>query len=958
MQPILKIYFKYHIGIFFGLICLSFILIPITATGCTPHIDYFEEKSKQCNGYAVGNTEIWEHYSRTCNCSPTGGCDCCRNERHVKTCADWQIAQTGYDYGLCKCEKECLNSPQAPIYYDNNAECNNGSIVNGTLYQDASNGINLPIILSWDNIDGWQNLGEYTTKKLGYYTNGPDPNTINYGPRSYRIQIQSLDDAKTNTYGTKTLNLSEAKNYDTETIGSFETYVKVLPQNAFNSRDDGGACFFQTNSAYRWRVLPCCDANGTDCREDGIQWWKFSTSPAPELLGIKDDDQHKNGTTDDIAQDPDWNGPLALENVDFCSAKLFWCKAKLVDDTSHFYSTQYNDGKLNYATNYQIRFKSSENWKLGIRTKAGQGVSWLKNLVTNPTETLTKLFQPNIQEIANEPITDEDKNNEESCSYLQRKTDNKGNVIACRPEPMYFSISEIDELKTPGFKPSYSTSSKISDRQMFTGDLNYSWQVKSCFDLSAHDSCTKYEEYQSSTYDDYEKRFGQRWEFITINKKIEPPTLIKPKNSTNTINTDTLIGIGDILEWSVPCGAHSYIFDVQDESGATIFGAEENNRDKGRVAKTNSISIDLQKASSSIKIEQDDPEKIILVLDTKYRWHVKSCWPSVLTEDSDLACGAWSDWSHFKTTGKPPESSSLNNDTGAPATTLSWNDVMGARSYRVQIAGEEKLVVDKAELLFTYSSPKKYYTWKIKTCADDEGAICGDKWAAAAFTTGDFDKPNNLSPLGNVAQIEPLRWDSPAKYFLVTASVTNGEKSTSCEPDWFNGEYKERVVSGTSLAIKTAAKGASPYCAGDYSFTVRPCFDDKCTSKSYNFDKQSFSIASKEQSSGLMVCGQATNNPKTQYNEKEPCEIRHLVLGLKVIIDFVVFKLAFMLLPVMAAITGGLFYLSQDKANLIPHIKDAWKKIGIGYGILFFSWIIVSVLMLLAGYTQLWNQIL
>jgi len=68
--------------------------------------------------------------------------------------------------------------------------------------------------------------------------------------------------------------------------------------------------------------------------------------------------------------------------------------------------------------------------------------------------------------------------------------------------------------------------------------------------------------------------------------------------------------------------------------------------------------------------------------------------------------------------------------------------------------------------------------------------------------------------------------------------------------------------------------------------------------------------------------------------------------------------LALLLLPIMALVTGGLFYLAQDKTNLATRAKDIWKKIGIGYAVLFFSWIIVSIIMALAGYGALWNQIL
>ena len=96
-------------GFFCGIVLPALFLFS-TANACG-HIDYYVKTAKTCNGYSVGHSEIWEHYTQECNCTPEKGCECCPTTRRIKTAAEWQIAQTGYDYGLLKCEKECLASP-------------------------------------------------------------------------------------------------------------------------------------------------------------------------------------------------------------------------------------------------------------------------------------------------------------------------------------------------------------------------------------------------------------------------------------------------------------------------------------------------------------------------------------------------------------------------------------------------------------------------------------------------------------------------------------------------------------------------------------------------------------------------------------------------------------------------------------------------------------------------------
>lgn len=970
-----------------------------------------------CN---LANADFIEYYSRFGNdngCKQEGMYRYSTNpgtsEFSVFNCGSWQgyLKESFYRknvsgdakymvyYSRCVCDKNCIEYPKNPRYYDNNASYNDGTIQNGKLYQDADTSdnvnvknISLPIILSWDHVDGWQDKkirldvvtirngdGEHRWPKgvskinaLSSQGKGTSPSqnpAESYGVESYRIQIQSLDNIKTNIYGIENINLSEAQNYQIDNINGNSAYSKLLAQNAFNSRNEGGACFFQTNSAYRWRVLPCCDEAGTQCKAyaDDEGWWIFSTSPAPELLGIEDKDH-----AGIISQDPDWNGTQALTGVDFCSAKLYWCKVKLVEPEPANYNRfdkTYNNGQIIYAANYQMRVKFSENWSLGLISAASSAVSSWSDFVQSKINSLktNALFQ-SLTTAVQKALTDVDFANKESCHYLQ-KQDGGG----CKPEHLAFTSSYyMNELvNNVSFKPFFSAKENTSqNRNLFTGDytgaLKYSWQIKTCFDTSSGVDDDNFPYCGGYNGEDY----GQKWQFVGKQNNpstFEPPKLLSPENNANCQDQNKLVGLDDTLNWSAPCGANSFIYDVLEKNGESIFEDDDTyDADLGRRITTSQALIDI--ADEDEPSQENDPGKIRLKINTCYQWKVRSCWPSIPIPEmsADKICGKLWNSAYFYTTGRAPNSLWTSNDT-APSVTFNWENVDSAGSfnigiYKKQANGKfdfENPTIFKTQTassyIFEYAAAKENYQWRVQTCANANGEICGDWSVPQSYTANDFTAPTSLSPSGKIKQLPQLTWTSNARYFLVTVKVANAEKSTTCDPDWFNREYDQKIVSETSLTVKTAEKNSSPYCAGNYEFTVQPCFDGNCDSRSSNKATASFSIADEGKKSGLMVCGQSTDDPNTEYNEKEACQPKHLVLLLKVLVDFVMFKLAFMLLPVMTLITGGLFYLSQDKDNLIPHIKDIWKKIGIGYGILFFSWAIVSILTGIVGYSDWWK---
>ena len=71
----------------------------------------------------------------------------------------------------------------------------------------------------------------------------------------------------------------------------------------------------------------------------------------------------------------------------------------------------------------------------------------------------------------------------------------------------------------------------------------------------------------------------------------------------------------------------------------------------------------------------------------------------------------------------------------------------------------------------------------------------------------------------------------------------------------------------------------------------------------------------------------------------------------------ILFRAAFILLPLLGLATGGLFYTNFGTSEIKQKVISWWKLIGIGYFVLFFAWIIVGVFTTLFGYTGTWWQI-
>ena len=73
---------------------------------------------------------------------------------------------------------------------------------------------------------------------------------------------------------------------------------------------------------------------------------------------------------------------------------------------------------------------------------------------------------------------------------------------------------------------------------------------------------------------------------------------------------------------------------------------------------------------------------------------------------------------------------------------------------------------------------------------------------------------------------------------------------------------------------------------------------------------------------------------------------------LKVVIDFLLFRLAPLALVLLAVASGVIFYFSikMESPTPLAKVKSLWKAAAIGFGILLFSWFLISFIFTLFGY--------
>jgi len=429
----------------------------------------------------------------------------------------------------------------------------------------------------------------------------------------------------------------------------------------------------------------------------------------------------------------------------------------------------------------------------------------------------------------------------------------------------------------------------------------YAWSVSACRDSNLI-QCTEY---------------SQEWKFA-VQDTLETPSLIDPYDNEKDVSFPVT------LRWSRPLGSRSFIYEFYE--GGSIIHQE--------------------KTENAFSISFDYPR---IKIDTEYKWRVKPCW-----DNDSLKCeGQWSNLSSFITAGRPPELYSPTEGELLPPIRFDWENIEGAKSFIFSLNGEERKITDASSIVLGYPDlvQQKSYSWKIKTCIDSEGTICGEWSDVENFRTGVLPPPENPSLVDEEIYSDqrsfPVSWDYPREidYFLFSLrydSVDPLENRAQCVP---GTTIKEVIISSKTTSF-------SLDCLGSYSWQVTACLDEECEERGVNSDWWSFRYTEREGSkeTGFIPCGQAHNNPKTPWNERESCQLKHLFIIIKIIIDFLLWNFLLLVLAAMALISVVLFYLSMGNPEVLIKVKAIWKAVGVGIIILFLGWTFISILMTVFGY--------
>jgi hypothetical protein len=449
---------------------------------------------------------------------------------------------------------------------------------------------------------------------------------------------------------------------------------------------------------------------------------------------------------------------------------------------------------------------------------------------------------------------------------------------------------------------------------VFTKDTTYDWEAATCLtedNTQCGVECG--EDLEGSECGDY----SQRWKFTTGEISLPTPEITSPESS----NGIAVVNLSDYLSWK-PVGIEgtaSYLYEIKE--GSTIVASS-------------SVSV----ASTSVSFEEFWEE---LKFDETYTAIVKSCW-----DEEGEKCEEEGGEVSFKTTGAIP---TFNEEGSGPADNannvvipvrLNWDDMPGAASYYYSV-GEATATVKKSEVLIDYPTLKQSlsYNWEVKTCADEKGEVCGEA-AARSFTTFTLSPPSDPDP--------PDGGELKTSQKYLGWGEVLGAKFYQYKVD-FEGEEK---ISPTIVSTNSALLPINKMDLGNYTWWIQSCLDKECEEVSSLAGPWHFTLVEGESftEKGIVPCGRNYDDPRTPWNEKESCQIKHFFIMLKNIIDFVLWRLGMIVLTLLTIATGVIYYFSTGAPQTMVKVKTIWKSAGTGYAVVFVGWIIINLLLAILGY--------
>ena len=473
---------------------------------------------------------------------------------------------------------------------------------------------------------------------------------------------------------------------------------------------------------------------------------------------------------------------------------------------------------------------------------------------------------------------------------------------------LYRSGEEIDLFPFPITKKDDVLESTFAEASgLLTPGSHYEWEVAACLNEDGTKCGFEYNDNQSgATYGEY----SPRWKFNTWEQLPFPP-LVAPENGTAVNQSDS-------LKWGEIHGAFSYLYQIK--KGDVIVPIPD--------SYTTKMQVSFKDIWDYLEFDEEN-----------YSWQVASCWDEIGENCEEN----WSEERSFKTTGTPP---AFNEEGSGPVNDavnvsipvkLNWDDMPGAASYYYSVANATG-TVKKSEVLIEYPILKQNtnYNWSVKTCADDKGEMCGES-IARNFTTFTLSLPGNPEPEDGgvfLTSERYLKWEGSPKIYRYKVD--------------YQGEQK---IPPTTVFNNSAFIPTYELALGEYIWYVQSCLDSNCQEASALAGPWHFTLVQGECKPGLIPCGRDCDVLETiSYNERDPCEFKHIFLLLNNILNFVLWRLGLIILVLLALATGVIYYFSMGAPQTMVKVKSILKSTGIGYGIIFLAWLIINLILTLLGF--------
>ncbi|XOB41260.1 MAG: hypothetical protein ACKKMW_00710 [Candidatus Nealsonbacteria bacterium] len=482
---------------------------------------------------------------------------------------------------------------------------------------------------------------------------------------------------------------------------------------------------------------------------------------------------------------------------------------------------------------------------------------------------------------------------------------------------------------------------------IFTGLTTYEWEFAAC----ANDDYTNC----GTGCDDDEPidecaDFSERWSFTTKDVGLVPPELIEPFYDPANPSEIPVVNMDDLLGWSHNSLVSSYIYEVKKDTNITI----------GPVN------------GPYVTVSFDDIWDS-LECNTTYNWHTKSCY-----NEDGTNCSEFSETWFFKTTGAPPVN--LSADNSIIPVKINWDDVYKAVSYVYEVSennsfGETNIVIRDStidlEASVDYYPGETYpglvqntqYWWRVKPCVDKQSSYCGTWSSIQDFTTFRLSAPCVFDGVLDENCPSP---EIDGTLYTYQKSISwqsvEGAKAYKYKIDYATKdpeEADETCIAGQPLVegITTNHSARPPLkCLGTYNWWLRSCLDTSCIETSILSPMLNFTFIQPIPPAqfGLVPCGRVSDSPETPWNERDPCEIKHIFLLLKNIIDFVLWRVGLIALALLIIFTAVTSYFSLGAPGTIVNVKQIWQRAGTGYLIMFLAWWIINIIVNIIGFTDTW----